>query len=390
MNNEQTELDRFTTYFIAILFTIVTIGVIMVYSSSYIYAKEVFGSSTHFFYRQIIYLAISSFLGLIVSKTKISFWLKFSKYIHLLSVVLLIGTFIPALNNKVNGAARWLYIGPFGIQPGEFIKYTVLLSSIVFFQDYFTLTNKEKLQRGGAILLSLGLLLMQPDYGTFTICFVILACVCFLSDFPRKIFYTSLVSGFILVIGLLFAEPYRVKRLFSYLDPWKNPQTSGFQIIQSYLAFANGSIFGQGIGNSKEKLFYLPEAHNDFIFSVVGEELGLFGVMLMISLFLGLIYVGFKITLKMTDKKRFILCGSIVTTVGIQVFLNMAVVLGLLPTKGLNLPFVSSGGSSLLANFFAISLILSCIKAERLKLTMSGSSNYSSYNYTNSSSTSSF
>ncbi|MDC1173865.1 putative lipid II flippase FtsW [Bacteriovoracaceae bacterium] len=374
MNTKQAILDKNVKYFIAILSLIVALGIIMVFSSSYIYAKETFGSSAYFFYRQLIYLSISVGLCFIVSKTKVSFWTKYGFVFQSLMMILLILTFVPGLSNKVNGASRWLVIGGFGLQPGEFSKYTILLACIPFFQKFNNLTRNEIIQYAIPVLGSLLVLVLQPDFGTFSICFIILAAACFLSEFPRKYFYSSLLVGIIGVIGILFAEPYRVKRLFTYLDPWKNPQTSGFQIIQSYLAFANGSIIGKGLGNSVEKLFYLPEAHNDFIFSVIGEELGFIGVLSMACLFLGLIYFGLRICLAMTTSTRFILSGTLVLAIGIQAFLNMGVVLGLLPTKGLNLPFVSSGGSSLLANFFAIGLILSCARAEKKEVSLYSSS----------------
>ena len=153
--------------------------------------------------------------------------------------------------------------------------------------------------------------------------------------------------------------------MLTYLDPWKNPQGSGFQIIQSYMAFANGSFLGKGLGNSNEKLFYLPEAHNDFIFSVVGEELGFIGVFIVICLFLAMIYFGFKLVLKLSNRTAIIMGSAIVFVLGIQALLNMGVVLGLLPTKGLNLPFISYGGSSLICNFFGIGLLLSAVKGSR-------------------------
>ena len=163
-------------------------------------------------------------------------------------------------------------------------------------------------------------------------------------------------------ICFLFTASYRIKRILTFLDPWKNPKTSGFQIIQSYLAFANGSLFGQGLGNSNEKLFYLPEAHNDFIFSVIGEELGFIGVFCIVILFLSALYLGFKLALQMKKRPALILASSAIFILGLQSFLNMAVVLGLLPTKGLNLPFISYGGSSLLSNFLGIGLLCSAVK----------------------------
>jgi cell division protein FtsW len=274
-------------------------------------------------------------------------------------------TIVKGIGNSAKGASRWLSLGGFSLQPGEIVKFTIILSSLSFFENWNKMDNKEKLKHGGSILLPLALLVKQPDFGTFFICFVVISFVCFMSSFPRKYFYYSMISGGLIGVVILFSQAYRVKRMLTYLDPWKNPQGSGFQIIQSYMAFANGSAFGQGLGNSNEKLFYLPEAHNDFIFSVLGEELGFVGVFFLISLFLAFIYFGFKLSLKIKDRVGLILASSIIFVLGLQALLNMGVVLGLLPTKGLNLPFVSYGGSSLLCNFVGIGILLSVLQGHR-------------------------
>lgn len=178
-----------------------------------------------------------------------------------------------------------------------------------------------------------------------------------MSSFPRKYFYYSLIAGGMGGVFILFSQAYRVKRLLTYLDPWKNPQGSGFQIIQSYMAFANGSAFGQGLGNSNEKLFYLPEAHNDFIFSVIGEELGFIGVFLIICLFIAFIYFGFKLVLQVRDRVGIILSSAIIFVLGLG-HSRYGSCIGTSSTKGLNLPFISYGGSSLICNFFGIGLLL--------------------------------
>lgn len=364
MNSSIESLDRWRNTFLLLLGIIATIGVIMVYSSSYIFAKEAYGSSTHYFYRQLIYLIISVFIAYVISKSKITFWIKYGFVINLLATLLLLGTFIPGISSTVKGANRWIYFGPLGFQPGELVKFTLILSSVKFFEEFSFMESKTKLWYATTLLFPMGLLLFQPDFGSFSICFLVVAAVCYLSSFSRKYFYFSLGAGFLLTIPILISQPYRVRRLFAFLDPWKNAKTSGFQVIQSYLAFANGSVLGQGLGNSNEKLFYLPEAHNDFIFSVIGEELGFVGVFSVIALFVLLLFFGFRLCLKMRQRKPFILASVIIFTIGLQSLLNMGVVLGLLPTKGLNLPFISSGGSSLIANFFAIGLFLAAVRYE--------------------------
>ncbi len=360
-------IDRSQKYFLGIVSALLVLGVVMVFSSSYIYARDLYGDSAHYFYRQLIFIGLGIPLCWIISKTKTSFWLKYSWFFHLGATLLLIGTFIPGLGNEVKGANRWLYLGSFGLQPSEFVKITSLLVAIPFFEGFFTVSVKERVARSVFILFPLFLLLIQPDFGSFSICLGLVAVVCFLSSFPRKYFYSAFVLGVLGLIPILLAQPYRVRRLFAFLDPWKNPQTSGFQIIQSYLAFANGSIFGTGLGNSNEKLFYLPEAHNDFIFSVIGEELGFIGVLSVVLLFLSFVFFGFRLVTKLEKRSSVILATVIIFSIGFQASLNMGVVLGLLPTKGLNLPFISAGGSSLIANMFAIGLFLSTL-TERKKL----------------------
>jgi cell division protein FtsW len=211
-------------------------------------------------------------------------------------------------------------------------------------------------------LITLGLLALQPDFGMFSVCLFAITYICLMSSFPRKILYGLILSGVTAGIFLIFMAPYRTQRILTFLDPWKDPQKSGFQIIQSYLAFANGGIWGKGIGNGDEKLLYLPEAHNDFIFSVIGEELGFIGVFFLVVTFIILAYLGFKLAIRSQNRVAMIFISSVTVILTLQSFLNMGVVLGLLPTKGLNLPFISYGGSSLLSNCMAIGLVIAAFK----------------------------
>ena len=368
MNENISDVDRLVKAFISTLAIIITIGLIMVWSASFILAAEKFGSSFHYAIRQVIFLGLSIGIAFGVSRTKYSFWIKYGYIINIAASMIVALTIIKGVGSSAKGASRWLTFAGMSIQPGEIVKFSVILSALSFFENWNKMDLKERLKHGGSLFLPLALLIKQPDFGSFSICFMVIAFVCFMSSFPRKYFYYSLVSGAIGGVFILFSQAYRVKRLLTYLDPWKNPQGSGFQIIQSYMAFANGAIFGQGLGNSNEKLFYLPEAHNDFIFSVIGEELGFVGVFLIICLFIAFIYFGFKLILQVQDRIGIILGSAIVFVLGLQALLNMGVVLGLLPTKGLNLPFISYGGSSLICNFFGIGLLLSVVKGYRDQL----------------------
>ncbi|TDJ05906.1 MAG: putative lipid II flippase FtsW [Deltaproteobacteria bacterium] len=362
-----TNMDKLAKWFLLTLAIILSVGAIMVYSSSYIYAKENYGSSSHFFSQQLIFILVGVLFAGLVARSKFSFWVKYGVYVHLFWIVILALTFVPGLAIEAKGANRWLNILGLTVQPGEIIKYTLILSSMAYFENFSKFKLVEKIQYGIPLVAPLLLLIKQPDFGTFFVCFLVISFVCYLSSFPRKYFYGIFISGIVVGTGLLFLKAYRIERLLTYLDPWKNPKTSGFQIIQSFLAFANGGIFGQGLGNSNEKLFYLPEAHNDFIFSVMGEELGLIGVFLTVGLFVTFIYLGLKIGIRLKNRWAFIVVSSVIFTIGLQTLLNMGVVLGLLPTKGLNLPFISYGGSSLVSNFFGVGLILSAVNESLTK-----------------------
>lgn len=368
IEREIDSLDKLTKALMIAIAVLVTIGLIMVLSSSYIFAKDNFGNSYYFFLKQLAYLSVSLIGAAIVTKTKFSFWLKYAPFFAAAIGFLIILTFVPQFGSTAKGASRWLALGGFRLQPGEFFKVTCLLCGIDLFENYGKYSPKQLASRVLVLLIPLLFIIKQPDFGTFIICFLTLSLICYLSSFPRKWFYPALGIGFVSVLILLFSQPYRVKRLMTFMDPWKNPQTSGFQIIQSYLAFAHGSITGAGLGNSNEKLFYLPEAHNDFIFSVVGEELGFLGVISTVFLFMFFIVIGLKIGARAKSKLTYLTIVSIVSLIGVQALLNMSVVLGIIPTKGLNLPLISSGGSSLLANFWAIGILFSCIKYENKRL----------------------
>lgn len=357
---EELEIQKAKKYFLTVLAMLVALGLIMVYSASYMYAKEKFGTSLYFISRQLFFLVLGTLAAFIVSKTKVSFWLKYSVGINIFFTLFLLLTFIPGLGVIANGANRWLKLGGFSLQPGEFVKFSLILASASYFEQFNQMVRNERIAKAFFLLLPLAVFLSQPDFGSFVISLLAIIFVCFLSSFSRKYFYLLLVGGIMGTVISMFARPYRVTRLMTYLDPWANPKGSGFQIIQSWIGFANGGFFGKGPGNSIEKLFYLPEAHNDFIFSVIGEEFGFLGVLILVLLFLSFIYFGFFIAMALANGVRRVVVASIVFVISIQALLNMGVVLGLLPTKGLNLPFISSGGSALMASLFGIGILFSC------------------------------
>jgi cell division protein FtsW len=378
---EELVIEKTIRHFKLNIVLLVSFGILMVYSSSYIYAKEIYGNSAYYLIRQLTFVVFGAVAAMLFAKTKFDFWYKHAYVIHAVITALCFLALVKFIGVNVKGSYRWINFGLFRIQPGEFVKYSTLLASIRYFDEFQSYLKDDRFKKGLLLLSPLLALILQPDFGTFLICSLIMVFVCFLSSFPRKYFYSSVVTGFIFSSIILISAPYRVKRLMSFLDPWADPKDTGFQIIQSFLAFAHGSIFGQGLGNSNEKLFYLPEAHNDLIFSVVGEELGFVGVVTTIILYLGIIYFGFKLAVRAEKRRVKIFVSSIVFLVGLQAFLNMGVVLGLLPTKGLNLPFISYGGSSLVANLCAMGMVFCALKLENSSDTQQSSNFQSSFNF---------
>lgn len=359
---QDTRQEKLTTYFLINIFFIVLFGVIMVFSASYMYAKENMGSSYYFLAKQLVFILIGLGAAWVVSKVKVLFLYKQAYFINAFMCFIVTLTLLPGISVYIKGSRRWLNLGFMNLQPGEFLKYSLMLAAIKYFENFDKYSPKQRVLYLSGLLYPLGVFVLQPDFGTFFICSVIIAFIAFLSNFPRKYFYSAVVAGGIGAVAILFAAPYRVKRILAFLDPWQDPRGTGFQIIQSFLAFANGSFTGQGLGNSNEKLFYLPEAYNDFIFSVVGEELGFIGVIVTILMFLSFTFIGFKLAISLKSRVGQILCTTIIFSISFQAFLNMGVVLGVLPTKGLNLPFISYGGSSMVANLVALGFFFACLR----------------------------
>lgn len=362
---QDTRQEKLTTYFLINIFFIMLFGIIMVFSASYMYAKENMGSSYYFLGKQIIFIILGLGAAWVVSKVKVLFLYKQAYFVNTLMCLVVTLTLIPGISVYIKGSRRWLNLGFMNLQPGEFLKYSLMLAAIKYFESFDKYSPKQRILYLAGLVYPLAIFVLQPDFGTFFICSVIIAFIAFLSNFPRKYFYSAVALGAISAVAILFAAPYRVKRILAFLDPWKDPRGTGFQIIQSFLAFANGSFTGQGLGNSNEKLFYLPEAYNDFIFSVVGEELGFIGVLIVILMFVSFTFTGFKLAISLKTRVGQILCSTIIFSIGFQAFLNMGVVLGVLPTKGLNLPFISYGGSSMVANLVALGFFFACLKIEK-------------------------
>ncbi|MBK8327141.1 MAG: putative lipid II flippase FtsW [Moraxellaceae bacterium] len=339
------------------------LGVTIVGSASMSIASSDFNDPFYFFRRHLIYMFIAVTASVVVANMPLSFWRRWMPVILIFAAVLLVLVLTP-LGKRVNGSARWIGFGPLTIQPSEVAKFAVVL----YMSDYLvrrqdavraSLFNlwRAALVVGGAV----GLLMGEPDFGASLVLLVALFGMLFLAGAPAKnflIFLVAMVSG---IVGLAFSAEYRVKRILSFWDAWDDAYGTDYQLSQSLIAFGRGDWFGVGLGHSVQKLFYLPEAHTDFVFAIYAEELGVIGVFVLLSAFYLFINTGVRIARKaMTFGKLedAYLAYGIVFLLLMQIVINIAVCTGLFPTKGLTLPFISYGGSSLVMVFIMFGLLL--------------------------------
>ncbi len=343
------------------------LGLVMVYSSSVdSAAASKLSNYENYYYlvRQSIYILLGFILGYICFLIPIYFWQRTAPYLFILGLILLIIVLIPGIGREVNGSRRWISLIFFNFQPSEIVK----LFTIMYASDYVLRKSKQMrtiikgfLPMLGVIVLTGFLLLLEPDFGALAVITLIAMGILFLGGLTYKIFFSLLIFAPISIYFLIISSPYRMERIVGFLDPWSDPFGKGYQLTHSLIAFGRGEIFGVGLGGSVEKLQYLPEAHTDFILAVLGEEFGFVGVTLVIVLFAYLVLRMFGIAKEsIQNKKHFaaLMAQGVGLWFGVQGIINMGVNLGLFPTKGLTLPLLSYGGSSILMNMIALAIVL--------------------------------
>ncbi len=351
------------------ILSLALIGLVMVYSASITLAdgpKYANYSSNHFLVRHLISLGIATFVGFWVFKIPVKAWDKLAPYLFIFTILLLIAVLIPGIGKGVNGARRWIPLGPMNFQPSELMKFAVII-----FAASYTVQRQEHLQSfvkgfvpmGLAVALVGLLLMLEPDMGALMVIGIIAMGILFLGGINAKLFGGLILVGILIVGAVIAISEFRRQRIFAFLDPWQAEHAArkGYQLVHSLMAFGRGEWFGVGLGGSVEKLHYLPEAHTDFILAVIGEELGFVGVCVVILLFYWIVRRAFLIgrTALQLDRSFAGLCAKgIAIWIGWQAFINMGVNLGLLPTKGLTLPLVSYGGSAILMNAVAFAVLL--------------------------------
>ena len=348
--------DKILLYSVLILSLL---GLIMIYSSSTIWAEYKFNDPYKYLKNQGIFLIIGYFIIYIISKMPYTLYKKYSNKILIICIILLILVLIPGIGTIRNGSRSWFGIGPFGIQPSEAAK----LGLIIFTSKYLS-NNKIKDIKSSVlpiltiVIIIFGLIMLQPDFGTGIIIVISIISLLFISGVNMSFFIKLGILGLLGIVILVIIAPYRMARITSFLNPWSDPLGSGFQIIQSLYAIGPGGLLGLGLGNSIQKHFYLPEPQTDFIFSIISEELGFFGIIIITILFTSIIYRGFKISINQEDKFAKYLSFGITFSIAFQTILNLMVVIGLIPVTGVTLPFLSYGGSSLLVCMVEIGILL--------------------------------
>ena len=343
------------------------IGLVMVYSSSVdIAAASKLSNYETYYYllRQFIFITLGFFIGYICFLIPIYFWQKMAPFLFIMGLVLLILVLVPGIGREVNGSQRWISLGFTNFQPSEVVK----LFTIMYASDYVLRKSKQMrtIMKGflpmlGVIVFTGFLLLLEPDFGALAVITLIALGILFLGGLTYKIFFSLIIFAPISIYFLITSSPYRMERIVGFLDPWADPFGKGYQLTHSLIAFGRGEFFGVGLGGSVEKLQYLPEAHTDFILAVLGEEFGFLGVTIVICLFAYLVLRMFGIAKEsIQNKKHFaaLMAQGIGLWFGLQGIINMGVNVGLFPTKGLTLPLLSYGGSSILMNIIALSIVL--------------------------------
>ena len=340
------------------------LGLVMVASASIAIGDGELGQPLYFFWRQAAYVSAGVLLGLLALRVPLLAWRRSGVILLLFGVALLVLALVPGIGREVNGSMRWISLGPVNLQPSELVK----LLAVVYLAGYLVRRREEVQQAASGFLkpmavltLIAGLLLLEPDYGATVVLFATALAMLFLGRVPLGRFIAWMLAAGAVMAGVVLLAPYRVERLTTFIDPWADPFDSGFQLTQALIAVGRGEWFGVGLGASVQKLFYLPEAHTDFLFAVLAEELGLAGMLLVITLFAFIVWRAFHIAWRAEARSRpfsAYLAYGLGISMGLQAFTNIGVNLGVLPTKGLTLPLMSYGGSSMVASCLMLGLLL--------------------------------
>jgi len=359
-----TACQRYSRLFFTVCTLLLVIGLLFVYSSSSVYALDHCGSAHYYLIRHMYGIILGCIAAGILRLMPLSFirWLVPVAFFTACIMTLL--TLIPTYAVHVHGSSRWLRIYSFAFQPSELLKYTcILYCAHLLAQAGSTITGKRYMHFLLLLVVVNGILLAQPDFGLAVTLSSATLLLLFLAGTRISFLVSTLCVCIPLLIALIAYKPYRVQRIMTFLNPWSDPQGAGFQVIQSLIAIGSGGWWGVGIGNSKQKFFYLPMQHTDFIFSIIAEEVGFIGVMVLIMLFILLLYSGLKVAYALQDPFSHYTVLGFVILVTLQALINMAVATGVAPTKGIGLPFISYGNTALVCTIGMLGLIARMVRS---------------------------
>ncbi len=361
-------MEKYDRWILFATATLVCFGALMIYSSTSVVTPALAKKNVtefHYFKRHMFTIFIGIIILFLTCRVRLSLIQKYATHLLIISFVLLVLVFIPGVGVTAGGATRWIQLWPSTFQPSELVK----LSMVIFLAHYlsqpgFRTDSFASFMKPIGIMMLFGIvILMQPDFGAAMSLAFLTISMLFISGVRLR--YLACLAAFAVpaVIALVM-KPYRFQRITCFVDPWKDPLGCGFQLIQSFIAFGSGGVTGVGIGSSKQKLSYLPEPHTDFIFSIIGEEFGLIGALTVVALFLIIFARGITAANRTNDPFVYYLATGLTLMISLQALINFGVAIGLLPTKGLPLPFVSYGGSSLLVNLVAVGILLTISRGE--------------------------
>ncbi len=367
LNNRRLPMSEYDDILVWVVLGLLSVGLVMVYSASIATAEASKGTAyqpAYYLLRQGAVILAGLVAGAVAFQIPVQSWQKLAPYLFLFGVVLLAIVLIPGIGREVNGSRRWLSLLVVNLQPSELMK----LFAVLYAADYTVRKGvlKDRLVKAflpifGVMALVGGLLLLEPDMGAFVVICSIAVCTLFLGGFNIKVFAGLLVALPVAFAVLIVSSPYRLQRVVSFMDPWSDPFGKGYQLSHALIAFGRGEWLGVGLGASVEKLFYLPEAHTDFLLAVIAEELGFIGVFAVILLFAWLLIRAFAIGRQAAFLDRLyaaLVAQGIALWLGVQAMINIGVNMGVLPTKGLTLPFLSYGGSGMVVNCIAVAILL--------------------------------
>ena len=350
-------------FLIVVVLCLLSFGLLMVGSASMVISDRMYNFPFHYLIRQFSFVCLGLLSAWVVTRIPLRLWEKYSRVLLVASLFFLLLVLIPGIGHLVNGSRRWIGIGPLSFQVSEFAKFTSILYIASYLSRYANAVQESlwAFLKPLLVLSVIGiLLLMEPDFGALTVIAIVFLSVLFLAGARLLPFSLMLIVTLCLMVSLAVFTPYRLLRLTTFLHPWSHAYGSGYQLTQSLIAFGRGGFTGVGLGNSIQKLHYLPEAHSDFIFAVIAEELGFLGEMVLIILFILFVYRLVSLARMAQARENRFACFftyGVAIWITVQALINIGVTTGVLPTKGLTLPFISYGGSSILVTCITVGVL---------------------------------